>query len=388
MIKVSRNPLTPPFRCSIWTSASRLHHVYTAKWIVLLSRKWPTCHLSSQAIKHCPRNLVCISITFLFLPSTSWWQLCSVAGQTTYLRFPVTTYQIHLINVMLYLKMPLGGLWHERSIASWQPWQLHEQQLKDQSGNLAFAANTLGLVAARCLWSSLITQSWCGQVNHVACILTQPNFLRNCHDATCQKNGGKNWQKIGEIDCSKPSMVNMQERWWRQKRAEWIPDAEAKAFKRSITQRQTQCSACAYGLSTNTSKSRISLQDTTGSLLRQWCCVTALTTEYQTLYRYILYHEQGWKNLICAQQEMCSSSSTYKCINTYICITDKLYCIQRYSLEDLFFLRDQVSPGDQVGPKSEKQGGDTERERRECCRGRSERQKGGKNQIDDVNDKQ
>lgn len=28
----------------------------------------------------------------------------------------------------------------------------------------------------------------------------------------------------------------------------------------------------------------------------------------------------------------------------------------RYSPEDLFFLKDQVSPGDQQGPKSEKQG--------------------------------
>lgn len=45
----------------------------------------------------------------------------------------------------------------------------------------------------------------------------------------------------------------------------------------------------------------------------------------------------------------------YYQVHTYAVMTRLLY-IQCHSPEDLFFLRDQVNPGDQEGPKSEKQG--------------------------------
>lgn len=42
------------------------------------------------------------------------------------------------------------------------------------------------------------------------------------------------------------------------------------------------------------------------------------------------------------------------CICTCVLIAVHSYMV--YSPEDLFFLKDQVSPGDQEGPKSKKQG--------------------------------
>lgn len=48
---------------------------------------------------------------------------------------------------------------------------------------------------------------------------------------------------------------------------------------------------------------------------------------------------------------MYSLYSTCICVN-YMFTVDSGTC---YSPEDLFFLKDQVSPGDQEGPKSEKQ---------------------------------